>query len=282
VTTRTNRHLARVATMLAVICLAVSCGEEASDGTTAPASGETPPDPTVESLPDDPVTTELTDDTTGATDPPVAGGQGDGEAEPVVIGYMAPQSGLAEPASAEVAQVIATDDPHRVVVVFWAGSDDCFGLVGAEAQESEREVAIEVVVGRRPPADAPCVAIARQYATAVELEQPLGDRQVLDASAATEMPRAPDEYATATFEAWAGGDTNMLARLTSDEAFAVLSERAWTDEDGWSGVACEGAAGSTFCTWQSDGEHLVLRVANEAASGAAPDAVVEATFSAAG
>src|SRR5690606_18810355 len=107
---------------------------------------------------------------------------------PVVVPYLDPEGDLVEASSAEVIQVVGTSDPHRVLVVFWAGTRECFGLVGAEAQESDREVAIEVVVGRRPPADAPCVAIAQQYATEVTLQEPLGDRQVLDASASTEMP----------------------------------------------------------------------------------------------
>lgn len=279
-----NRRTTHV--ILAVVALLLaSCGGDGSgDGrdeaeTTSTDPGVTVPAETSASLPPE-ATSETTD--RDSASPPGPNAPDEATGDPEVIHHLEPEDGLEEHAAADVIQVVETSDPRRVLVTFWAGPADCFGLVRATAVESEREIAFEVVAGRRPPVDEPCIAVARLHATEVVLEQPIGDRQVLDQSTPTEMPTAPDAYAQAAFDAWASGDANMLARLTSDEAFAVLEDRPWEGDEEWAGLTCEGAAGSTYCEWEAGSERLVLRVANEAATVGQPDAVVEASFSTSG
>jgi hypothetical protein len=89
----------------------------------------------------------------------------------------------------------------------------------------------------------------------------------------------PEGYATAAFQAWQQGDDATLELLTSPAALAVLTAQApGTDE--WTGPVCDGAAGSSYCTWSGSGEQLVLRVANQAASTGEPHAVHEARLEA--
>jgi hypothetical protein len=91
------------------------------------------------------------------------------------------------------------------------------------------------------------------------------------------LPTVPVDQASAAFDAWSSGDMERLAALTGDVAYEVLSTRLPSEDDGWGAPSCEGAAGSTYCSWTGVGERLVLRVANEAASRGEP-AVIEATF----
>jgi hypothetical protein len=95
----------------------------------------------------------------------------------------------------------------------------------------------------------------------------------------SDLPRDPNGYATAAFLAWQQGDDATLERLTSPAALAVLTARAPGTGD-WTGPICEGAAGSSYCTWNGPEDQIVLRVANEAASTGQAHAVHEARFEA--
>ncbi len=83
----------------------------------------------------------------------------------------------------------------------------------------------------------------------------------------------------AAFEAWEEGDMDTLETLVSDEALEVLEAQVADPTDNWSPVGCDAGAGSAFCTWESaSGETLEMRLENQAASAAEPDAVVEVRF----
>ncbi|MPZ24420.1 MAG: hypothetical protein GEU28_13005 [Dehalococcoidia bacterium] len=91
-------------------------------------------------------------------------------------------------------------------------------------------------------------------------------------------PTVPAQYAEAAFNAWLQGDEGTLTDLvTVPPADLLLARDPGTDV--WDGPPlCEGAAGSTYCTWASDSSQLLLRVANEVASQGQPNAVTEASF----
>jgi hypothetical protein len=193
--------------------------------------------------------------------------------------YLEPQSGLEALRPAELIAVVETADPNQAQVVFWAGSQECEGLDHVTVDETDEQVAIDVVVGRRVPADTACVDIARRYTTTIELDQPLGDREVVDGEGVVvERPDVPVDYATAAFEAWLAGDSATLRQLSTDPAYEVLTGRPPAAEDGWAPEpSCEGAAGSTYCQWSGTDENLILRVGNEAVANGEV-ALLEARF----
>jgi hypothetical protein len=91
-------------------------------------------------------------------------------------------------------------------------------------------------------------------------------------------PATPAEYATAIFAAWRGGDQAVVEDLADPTVAEVLGGRAPEAADGWEGPQCEGAAGSTYCSWVRPETQLVLQIANEAASHGEPHAGTGATF----
>jgi hypothetical protein len=95
---------------------------------------------------------------------------------------------------------------------------------------------------------------------------------------AAARPDSPAGYAQAVFDAWLQDDAPTIIDLsTSATAQRLLNTDP--EPDAWAGSpACEGAAGSTYCTWTSASSQLGLRVANEAASQGGPHAVTEAAF----
>jgi hypothetical protein len=107
----------------------------------------------------------------------------------------------------------------------------------------------------------------------------------LSASAATalasERPTAPVTYAEAGFDAWVAVDGATLVDLAAPEVVQLLAARSADEEGTWAGIpaVCDGAAGSTYCSWSSFNVQLTLRVANQAASAGEAHAVTEATFS---
>ena len=90
------------------------------------------------------------------------------------------------------------------------------------------------------------------------------------------IPRSAQDYGIAFVTAWVKGDRTRATQLGSEaavkDAFAVRP-----------GVAprfqhCEGAAGSSYCTWEGDEYTLQLRILNETASTGQPHAVAEVAF----
>jgi hypothetical protein len=97
-------------------------------------------------------------------------------------------------------------------------------------------------------------------------------------SSQAQPPDNPVDYAVATFVAWGNGDLATLEELAAPPVAGFLAARSPDDAE-WESPECEGAAGSTYCTWSIPWTQLTLRVANEAASQGQPHAVTEAFFS---
>jgi hypothetical protein len=91
------------------------------------------------------------------------------------------------------------------------------------------------------------------------------------------IPDNPDDYATLLIRAWEQGDAATAQVLATDVAFDTLfAFESGGPEAGWQLVACDGAAGSSFCTFSAGGDpRVIVRVTNETASQSGPDAVTE-------
>ena len=95
-------------------------------------------------------------------------------------------------------------------------------------------------------------------------------------AAVTGLPTDPASYATAAFDAWLHGREGRLRKLVSAPVADLLAALTPHDSGGWSGPVCEGAAGSTSCTWAGPGARLTLSVADQAAARGGRHAVTEA------
>ena len=91
----------------------------------------------------------------------------------------------------------------------------------------------------------------------------------------------PEAYAPALIDAWVHSDRSTAARLATAEAVNTLfSYEAGAEEGGtpptWALQGCEGAAGSSYCTFNAGGDPTVIvRVGNEAAANSEPQAITE-------
>lgn len=91
-------------------------------------------------------------------------------------------------------------------------------------------------------------------------------------TAATGLPTDPQAYATAFVDAWSVGDQATALELGTQSAVDTIF--AFEGGGTWSLVSCEGAAGSSFCTFDAGGNPtVVVQVGNEAASQGQPHAV---------
>lgn len=108
----------------------------------------------------------------------------------------------------------------------------------------------------------------------------------IDAASASARPAvetgaravSPERYASTAFAAWRRGDVATLDRYAAGAVVDLLAARAPESAGGWGQPVCEGAAGSTYCTWSRSETQVTLRVANEAASQGLPGAVTFASF----
>ena len=77
-------------------------------------------------------------------------------------------------------------------------------------------------------------------------------------------PDNPRDYAAVFAKAWADHDSATLRRLGTDEAVRTASGTDLSTQPTLDG--CEGAAGSTYCTFRAGTLTVTVRVANEKAS----------------
>ncbi len=90
------------------------------------------------------------------------------------------------------------------------------------------------------------------------------------------IPTNPEDYATAFVFAWAAGDQATALVLGNQSAVDAIF--AFEGGGSWTLVGCEGAAGSSFCTFNAGGDPtIVVQVGNEAASQGQPHAVTGVT-----
>jgi hypothetical protein len=140
----------------------------------------------------------------------------------------------------------------------------------AEASTTTSEAAVTTST---TTGEATTTTAAPVPATTATTEPPLGEG---DAPA---IPSDPAEYATALIRAWELGDAPVAEVFATDDAFNQLFAFEGAGAPGvWQLVRCEGAAGSTYCTFNAGGDPtLVVRVVNELAAQSSPDAVTEVT-----
>ncbi len=104
-----------------------------------------------------------------------------------------------------------------------------------------------------------------------------------EASTTSEAGALPDnaqDYADATFQAWLDGDQAALEQMAVADAVTALEANTPGDSSSWSMSGCDAGTGQVECTYTSTGgDTLTLLVDNAMASGAEPQAVVEARFS---
>jgi hypothetical protein len=90
------------------------------------------------------------------------------------------------------------------------------------------------------------------------------------------LPDSPRAYAQAFVTAWVDRDRPRAAKLAIktavDTAFASTVKKSPTF------TTCEGAAGSSYCTWQGDEYTMVVRVGNERVAQHQEQAVREVRF----
>lgn len=89
------------------------------------------------------------------------------------------------------------------------------------------------------------------------------------------LPTDAQAYAQALITAWQADDRTSAARLVrdADELDDLFGEDDLTGVPAF--AMCEGAAGSSYCTWNGTGYDIVVRVANEAASAGQEGAITE-------
>jgi hypothetical protein len=113
---------------------------------------------------------------------------------------------------------------------------------------------------------------------------PVGDTTTTTTTVATTVPTDalstdPAEYASALVRAWERGDETAAGLLATDGAVQVLFSREGGGAGTWSLRGCEGAAGSSYCTFTAGGTPTVIvRVGNEAVSLGQPHAADEVRF----
>ena len=90
------------------------------------------------------------------------------------------------------------------------------------------------------------------------------------------IPDAPQAYAQAFVAAWVDRDRARAARLAT--ATAVETAFASTVTTAPTFSRCEGAAGSTYCTWEGDEYTMTVRVGNEMVAQRQEQAVREVRF----
>jgi hypothetical protein len=72
--------------------------------------------------------------------------------------------------------------PQSIRVEFYGGVEECEGLARVDVEETDESVTVTLYTGRVPEAEV-CIEIAKLKATTVELEAPLGDREIVDGAA---------------------------------------------------------------------------------------------------
>ncbi|WP_344194303.1 hypothetical protein [Pedococcus aerophilus] len=90
------------------------------------------------------------------------------------------------------------------------------------------------------------------------------------------IPRSAQDYGTAFVAAWVEGDRTRATQLGTEAA--VKAAFASTVDTMPRFVRCEGAAGSSYCTWEGNEYTLQVRLRNEMASLGQPHAVTEVVF----
>jgi hypothetical protein len=84
-----------------------------------------------------------------------------------------------------------------------------------------------------------------------------------DAPVAYTFPGTVEAYAEAVVEAWAGDDPDWLQALTAEAVYYGIFDLDASPYDVWTLLRCDGAAGSSYCSFLNpDGDVLTLRISH--------------------
>jgi hypothetical protein len=104
------------------------------------------------------------------------------------------------------------------------------------------------------------------------LDEDTGDNSATAVTTTTQpTPTTPEGYAKATYDAWKAGDRSAAATYASPEAVDQLFAVPYAPVQSADGPTdplhvrdCEGAAGSTICSWSGeDDARIVITVRND-------------------
>jgi hypothetical protein len=153
----------RIALLIPLLLVAGACGSPEGSAGAEPGS---PPSRSYD--PETPVTSRP--GTPGKDD---EGGPG--------YDLVHPKPGMHDIQTVPFARVKSENDSNTLIVIFWSGVEPCNVLDRVEIEETARDVTITLYEGSDPQmGDAACIELAVKKAVEVELEEPLGDRKVLD------------------------------------------------------------------------------------------------------
>lgn len=119
-------------------------------------------------------------------DTPVTGSPDDGdrvdpEAEPELV---EPRPGMANVQPRPWEEAVVADDGRTVEIRFWSGVEPCSVLDRVEVDAAPEQVVITLFEGSDPAEpDAVCIEIAKRKAVRVTLDEPVGDREIVDGAA---------------------------------------------------------------------------------------------------
>lgn len=95
----------------------------------------------------------------------------------------------ASPRSFQEARYDETDDSFHVI--YETGVEPCYVLADVEVVEEDDRITVTLLEGHVPDenGDAPvCIEIAERVSTPVDLEEPFGDRTLIDGATGEEVP----------------------------------------------------------------------------------------------
>jgi hypothetical protein len=86
-----------------------------------------------------------------------------------------------------------------------------------------------------------------------------------ETTAVAAVPSTPEGYAQALYAAWKAGDRNAAGKVASPDAVNQIFQFAYQPiptnagaQDPYQFRGCEGAAGSTSCTWAGQGNAQII------------------------
>ena len=74
------------------------------------------------------------------------------------------------------------DGGRALDLFFWSGVEECYGVDRIEVEYRNKTVSVTIFEGRRPEAET-CIELAVRKVVRVELDEPLGNRTVVDGGA---------------------------------------------------------------------------------------------------
>jgi hypothetical protein len=146
-----------IASLMLTAVLTVACGEGTTPGASPSASAD----------PDDPVSS-------------TPGGGGNPNPSP---SYTQPKPGQ-ENVHAIGWDSYSADKKGRLFISFYSGVEPCYVLDHIDVIERDEKVTITLWEGNAPDSeDVACIEIAELKTTIIQLEEPLGQRKLLDGAA---------------------------------------------------------------------------------------------------